>query len=263
MYNGMLRHAMPAVLALGLVAPWAAAQGPGSVEVAAVSEWHTKTTPIDGLRAFGGGLRLGVWLPIGFGVESALDLTVPRNSRAPSARYRLLHLGGSLLYNVRFTTGESLYLRAGYGKLSTSDACRVNGVACPQFGAATFGLGFRLPVSGALQIRAETMWRTRPTYDYSSLGAHLGFSLLTGTAPSADGLADDDRDGVANRRDRCRATLLGALVDDRGCPTDTDGDGVFDGLDRCPTTPRGTQVTPFGCPRDEQPPPAPPDSTTW
>lgn len=61
---------------------------------------------------------------------------------------------------------------------------------------------------------------------------------------------DTDRDGVADRRDRCPGTPQGVRVDDRGCPLDSDGDGVFDDRDSCPGTPAGTVVDEHGCAPD-------------
>src|SRR5262245_43854240 len=57
----------------------AAAQRPGSVEISGVGVWHNKTLPHDGLRAFGGGGRLGIWIAAGFEVEGEVDLTRPTN----------------------------------------------------------------------------------------------------------------------------------------------------------------------------------------
>ena len=60
---------------------------------------------------------------------------------------------------------------------------------------------------------------------------------------------DSDGDGVSDTYDRCPQTPLGAVVDERGCPSDSDADGVFDGIDACPDTPIATPVDRHGCPR--------------
>jgi hypothetical protein len=239
----------PVVFLFLVLARSGTSQQPGSIELAALGVWHNKTTLIDGLRGFGGGARLGLWLPLDFALEGELDLTRPQNSVGARQRFNLVHYAGSLLYNLRIRNG-SLYLRGGYGKLVPQSTCRVFALSCPRFGAATAALGFRIPMGsgGSLQLRSEGMIRTRPTYDYTSFGASLGLALLSDGGGGDRSGGDDDRDGVANRRDRCRDTPLGALVNSRGCPTDTDGDGVFDGIDRCPRTQPGTAVTPYGCP---------------
>jgi hypothetical protein len=248
---------MPVALACLALARPGIAQQPGSVEIAALGVWHNKTTLIDGLRGFGVGARLGVWLPVGFTLEGELDVTRPQNSLGARQRFSLVHYAGNLLYNVGLESGATLYLRGGYGKLVPASACRLYSVSCPRFGAASVGLGFRVPVAGSLRFRAEGMFRTRPTYDYTSFGASLGLAWISGGAAGGRAGTDHDRDGVADRRDRCRDTPLGALVDPRGCPTDTDGDGVVDGIDRCPRTAAGTRVTPYGCPASDRPPAGP------
>jgi OOP family OmpA-OmpF porin len=190
---------------------------------------------------------------VGFELEGQLDLTTSRNSAPPAARFMLLHYNAGLLYNVRFANGGSLYLRAGYGKLRPSAACNFKG-PCATFGAATGALGLRVPIAGGVQLRAEAMVRNRSIYSYTSFGSSFGLTYVSRTGPSSADLLDGDRDGVSDRRDRCRDTPLGALVDSRGCPTDRDGDGVVDGLDRCPATPRGAAVNEFGCPAPPVPP---------
>jgi OmpA-OmpF porin, OOP family len=58
--------------------------------------------------------------------------------------------------------------------------------------------------------------------------------------------ADTDKDGVADRRDKCADTPSTASVDSKGCPMDTDEDGVADYLDKCPTEVGSTALN--GCP---------------
>jgi len=242
-----MRHGVPvAILSLALFSPRpASGQDAGQLELGVVGLWHNKTVLVDGLRGFGGGARLGIWLPLNFSLEGEADLTTLTNWAPPSARFVLLHASASLLYNVPIG-GGSIYFRGGYGKLRTSGACQIHSLPCPTFGAATGAAGFRVPLGSAVSLRGEGMVRNRTTYDYTSFGASLGLAVMPGGGGRGSSL-DTDRDGVADRRDRCPETPLGALVDSRGCPTDHDGDGVFDGLDRCPQTPPGTTVDAFGC----------------
>ena len=63
---------------------------------------------------------------------------------------------------------------------------------------------------------------------------------------------DDDNDGVYDSSDECENTLLGALVNDKGCAdyqNDEDEDGVVDSNDICPDTPVefSNSVNEFGC----------------
>lgn len=230
-------------LALASVAPAAHGQSPGAIEVSALGVWHNKTTPLNAVRGFGAGSRIGVWLPAGFELESQLDLTFPVNPVVGN-RYRLVHIAGNVLYN-RPIGGGSVYLRAGYGKLVP----RGCGIApCSSFGAVGGGAGFRVPLAGPLHLRAEGMFRTRAAYDYRSFGGSVGLTVVRRAGRETAPGPDTDGDGVANRRDRCRDTPRGALVNPRGCPSDLDQDGVLDGVDRCPNTPAGATVDAFGCP---------------
>lgn len=59
---------------------------------------------------------------------------------------------------------------------------------------------------------------------------------------------DDDKDGVANGRDKCLHTPEGEEVTPFGCPLDTDFDGIYDYEDQCPTEkgPRANNGCPWG-----------------
>jgi len=62
---------------------------------------------------------------------------------------------------------------------------------------------------------------------------------------------DTDKDGVADYMDQCNNTPAGVIVDANGCPIDTDNDGVADYLDKCPNTPAGIKVDVTGCSIDK------------
>lgn len=82
-------------------------------------------------------------------------------------------------------------------------------------------------------------WRSEPSWTASQT-----------TAPQRSrSTPDSDGDGIADKKDRCRNTPPGALVDRSGCGTDTDGDGVADGLDDCPNTQNEAhgKVDIYGC----------------
>lgn len=58
--------------------------------------------------------------------------------------------------------------------------------------------------------------------------------------------ADEDKDGVSDKKDKCAGTPAKVAVDKIGCPLDGDGDGVADYLDKCPTL--AGLPTSEGCP---------------
>ena len=66
--------------------------------------------------------------------------------------------------------------------------------------------------------------------------------------------ADQDRDGVSDRLDKCPNTPCDLIVNYEGCPNgvdsnlDIDRDGVLNYFDKCPNTIRGFLVNSEGCP---------------
>jgi outer membrane protein OmpA-like peptidoglycan-associated protein len=124
---------------------------------------------------------------------------------------------------------------------------------------ASIGFGQRIRIADNMRLR----WELRGNYTLDD--ARLEDDLLNGLALVAltwgprggpDGSsstmreADEDGDGVRDRRDRCPATMHGAIVDDRGCPYDDDGDGVPNGIDNCPRSRSDESIGPSGCPTD-------------
>jgi len=85
-----------------------------------------------------------------------------------------------------------------------------------------------------------------PTNDISKLNVALQAGMSLGRR---QGPRDADLDGVVDNMDACPNTIMGEMVDARGCalPKDADKDGVIDANDRCANTPAGTQVDVNGC----------------
>ncbi len=238
--------------AMALMTGNASAQKAGTIELSAVGVWHTKSTTMDGLRGFGAGARIGVWLPKHFELEAQVDLTNQSQSLV-AGRFYLFYVGGNLIYNVPVGS-SSAYLKGGLGHLEPS-GCVIRSLLCPGHNVFLGAAGFRAPVAPGFHLRAEAMIRSRSAYQFTSFGGSVGLAWFPtgqpdgGRTSGAQGSSgpDSDGDGVINRRDRCPETPKGALADDSGCPTDFDGDGVFDGIDRCPTTPKGAAVDAIGC----------------
>jgi len=113
------------------------------------------------------------------------------------------------------------------------------------------GFGQRRNTSTGNSLRWEIRWDRSLGHagsggeDISTAQALFGWSWGIGYPP-----ADNDGDGVPDRKDQCPETPRGATVGLGGCPSDADGDGVYDGLDGCPGTAEGTPVDAQGCPRD-------------
>ncbi len=85
-------------------------------------------------------------------------------------------------------------------------------------------------------------------YDDRPFKGYLEVSL--GLAYMFGAKADEDGDGVSDKKDQCPGTPLGVVVDQFGCPIDSDGDGVPDYLDKCPDTPKEAVADMHGCPID-------------
>ena len=197
---------------------------------------------------FGGGVRLGYFLGDRIGLEADL-VFIPRYTFGPAATMEPLIGAGSLVFNALTSDRNTLYLLAGYTYLDFGNASPY------QFadGAVHAGIGDRIFLSDGLALRLEARGIYTPTTNGafgSESATHIlglaGLSFMHREGPPKD----TDGDHVADRKDRCPNTPLGATVDLRGCPSDADGDVVFDGLDQCAATPTGATVDDKGCPAD-------------
>lgn len=137
----------------------------------------------------------------------------------------------------------SVAMRAGVGtERALGDSWGVGAGATYHY---AFSNGRYVPSSSALGAHAAL------TY-YFSCGSTPAPAPAATKAPAvpppAVAMADADKDGVADARDTCPGTPVGATVDALGCPKDSDNDGVLDMTDACPDTPRGILVNDVGCP---------------
>jgi len=104
-------------------------------------------------------------------------------------------------------------------------------------------VAFRTDVRG-LRYRAPAPLTDGDQY-YNHIEIFAGLSFDLGGAAK-----DLDRDGIADKVDKCAGTPFGARVDETGCPIDSDGDGVYDGIDACEGTPKSATADARGCPTD-------------
>jgi len=194
----------------------------------------------------GGGARLGYLFTEVVGAELDVgyqDLRPSTGATSPS-----LTLGGASL-SLNFGNARHLfYLLGGYSRLDFEKTAPYRFTDDAVHGA----MGERLFLGNRAALRVEIRGIYSPSSGFpgADWAGHvvgsLGLSIFTGTGM----LADEDHDGVPDKRDTCSNTPLGATVDVHGCPTDADHDGVYDGLDQCPGTPSGARVDAKGCPMD-------------
>jgi outer membrane protein OmpA-like peptidoglycan-associated protein len=143
---------------------------------------------------------------------------------------------GGYSSSVRFGVG---YVRNLYRKSVNFDDNGFTGIFGVRVGF-TQSLGLRLDGT-ADYVRSPEAGRAD---NYVNWGMQAGLSLLFRNS------SDGDKDGVANKADRCPGTPRGKAVDASGCAAsqlDADRDRVNDELDRCPKTPAGEPVDPNGC----------------
>lgn len=192
----------------------------------------------------GGGGRLGYYFSRLLSLEANGDYTVTELTPAGND-VTISRVGGTMLVHAR---AMGLYLGAGYERLF------YRGALATKSDGGHLVLGTLMSLGGRAAFRVEgraSYGTSLPSATTASdkpinFGGNVGLSIFAFGGPPRDA----DRDRVANKRDRCPDTPLGATVDPNGCPVDTDTDKVFDGLDACPGTPGGAVVDDKGCPVD-------------
>jgi len=201
--------------------------------------------------SLGGGVRIGYLLTPTFELELDALFEAPQTPAGYPSEISPIFGGGSLLVNLAAGDHVTFYGLAGYSRED------FGGSAPYRFtdGGPHGGAGARIRLGSRLAIRAEGRElfapKTNAPFGPSWAGhfvASLGLSVFQ--VGGKVKLKDSDGDGVADKRDKCPDTPLGATVDLNGCPTDSDRDGVYDGLDKCPNTPAGAVVDAAGCPID-------------
>lgn len=104
--------------------------------------------------------------------------------------------------------------------------------ALPSFGG---GLNIRITPVISLQLQESFMYTTADDIDGDVNAANDGYLYHTaGLTFNLGKKKDEDKDGVADRNDKCPNTPPGVAVDKTGCPLDRDFDGVADYIDECP-----------------------------
>lgn len=116
--------------------------------------------------------------------------------------------------------------------------------AAPSFGG---GINFSLSKSVILNVQETFLYSNEDKRDgkiNDRNDAYLFHSV--GLTFNFGNKKDQDKDGVADRNDKCPNTPAGVMVDKKGCPVDKDNDGVADYLDECPDVAGTVELK--GCP---------------
>ncbi len=104
--------------------------------------------------------------------------------------------------------------------------------ALPSFGG---GLNIRITPVISLQLQESFMYTTADDIDGDVKDYNDGYLYHTaGLTFNLGKKKDEDKDGIADRNDKCPGTPPGVAVDKNGCPLDKDYDGVADYIDDCP-----------------------------
>jgi outer membrane protein OmpA-like peptidoglycan-associated protein len=235
---------------LGLLVAAGVAQGQhaGQYEFGAFGSYTRYDDAFNLAAKVGGGVRLGYFLSDRLGLEADVVFQ-PRYQFGPQASMEPLIGAVSLSFNALSGERNIVYLLAGYSLLDFGNA---NPYRFSD-GGIHAGIGDRLFLSDGVALRLEARGIYSPSSNASfttKSATHMlalaGLSFFHREGPGKD----TDGDHVVDRKDKCPATPLGAIVDVRGCPSDADGDAVFEGLDQCADTPHGATVDAKGCPSD-------------
>ena len=177
--------------------------------------------------------RIAPFISLGFGVATyGIDPRVDKSGVDPTVKPSIIVKGVDLIVPVglglkyQVTNQFAIQYQYLYNFTSSDvhDQNRSGGVVNTVFGTAAHP--YSMPGNDAY-------------------GQHV-FSLIFNFGKPRD----TDKDGIADRYDKCPNTPIDVKVDAVGCPIDTDGDGVADYLDKCPNTPSGVKVDAAGCPLD-------------
>ncbi|MBC7411607.1 MAG: OmpA family protein [Bacteroidia bacterium] len=202
-------------------------------------------------KAFYGNLGLGVSRYANEAFDLALGLTQGHDgayfesARAKSFNGKVLQANLSLRYKIvqkdgakfvpflHFGGGVANYNNITDNGLSTSKGTDLN---------ITGGLGLRYAVNDwfNLEYVGTLLYSGKDSRDFeSSYGTGKGFNdgwLINqiGVSFNLGAAADEDKDGVSDKKDKCPGTPVGIIVGKDGCPVDRDADGVLNEVDACP-----------------------------
>ena len=221
------------------------AQHRGGVDLGAFGRFTRFDPSLAFDDGFGAGGRLGVWLPLGIGLEGDIAFVSTTGPLAISVSQLPMH--ARLLYAAPFGPRYEVLLGAGWVHNLYRKPVR-------QWEEGVSGLlGVRADLGRSVGARLDLVadYYPSPLNESAVVTDNWNFSVQAGVGVrlGGSGIRDADRDGVVDPQDACPRTPRGEAVDARGCPLpkDADVDGVVDADDRCPGTPAGDRVDTTGC----------------
>lgn len=200
---------------------------------------------------FGYGVRGAGFLNRFVGVEGMFHRSSPKLETASLSGTggSFTHYGAGLILTPDRYRWSLPYI---YGGIGSAKVSREDNNQSSSFSAIHFGGGIVVRLGEKLGFRLDGRDVTYKQEGGPGRDTRVNTIIASAgvTAFFAGRARDTDVDGVPDKRDRCKDTPKGAVVDASGCPLDTDGDKVYDGLDKCAGTPKGAVVDAGGCPID-------------
>jgi OOP family OmpA-OmpF porin len=173
---------------------------------------------------------------------AGLDVLHVFRRDAMLAPYALVGLGAQRAESSSNDSSTDGYADAGFGLLTTFRRSRETGAAL----SLRFDARARYDRAEG-EEHVDYLLGLGLRYAFGSTRARPAVAPVPAAVPAAP--ADEDRDGVLDRNDRCPGTVQGRTVGADGCEPDLDADddSVANNVDACPGTPRGTRTDARGC----------------
>jgi len=167
-----------------------------------------------------------------------IDHDVVATPDAPNS-FLVRHNTANLVLRFNFTGPQAIlrpYIFAGVGTIWYEKVYKIKHerfeFAVPAFGG---GLTIAMGPIVSLQLQETFMYTSTDNIDYMKANGDNDMTLYhtAGLTFNLGRKQDEDKDGVADKKDECLATPMGVAVDAKGCPLDRDGDAIADYIDAC------------------------------
>ena len=149
------------------------------------------------------------------------------------------HNTANLVLRFYFTGPKAIirpYIFAGAGAIWYESVYQIKHERF-EFSVPTFGGGLNIAMGPivSLQLQETFMYTSTDNIDHLKASGDNDMMLYhtVGLTFNLGKKHDEDKDGVADKKDQCPNTPAGVAVDIKGCPLDRDGDGVADYVDAC------------------------------